>query len=127
MKLNLDCIRDILISVESMEYGDIWSIENLINLLPQYNDSELHYHCLKLVEAGLLDASTMRTLNSPLQIFRINDLTYEGHQFLADIRSDNNWNKTKEVAKNIGSESLSAIREIATAVISSIIHQKLNL
>lgn len=127
MKLNLDCMRDILVFVESMQYGKVWSMKNLHDLLPNYEDSELQYHCLKLIECGFLNAKSTRTVNSPPQIFRIYDLTYEGHQFLADIRSDNTWNKTKEIAKNVGSESLSAIREIATSVVTSIIHQTLGL
>lgn len=50
-----------------------------------------------------------------------------GHQFLSDIRSDNNWTKTKEIAHTVGSESLSAIKDIATGVISSLVQKQLGL
>lgn len=127
MKLNTDCIRDILLAVETMDYGEEWIIDDLEDRLPDYSYSELQYHCLQLVDAGFLDASTMQTLRSPLQIGRIKNLTYSGHQFLADIRSETTWNKTKEVAKNVGSESIHVLKEIAINVVSSAIHGSLDL
>lgn len=54
-------------------------------------------------------------------------LSPTGHQFLSDIRSDNNWNKTKEIAKNIGSDSLSALKDIAAGVITAMIQKQLGL
>lgn len=125
MKLNPDCIRDILITVESMNYGDVWTINHLMERLPDYTEDELQYHCVKLHEGGYLDAITARTLRSPVQIARINDLTYNGHQFLADIRSDNNWNKVKEVAQNVGAGSISTFKDIAANVITHLIQQQL--
>lgn len=127
MKLNPECIRDILLAVESMNYGEIWTINHLIERLPNYTEDELQYHCVKLHEAGFLDAITGKTLRSPVQIARIKDLTYSGHQLLADIRSDTTWNKTKEIAKSVGSESLHALKDIAVCVVTSAIQNKLGL
>ena len=53
------------------------------------------------------------------------DLTPAGHQFLADIRKDTNWNKTKEIVKNVGSDSLDTLKQIATGVITSLIQSAL--
>ncbi len=127
LKINTDCIRNILITVESMDYGEEWIIDDLMNQLPSYSEAELQYHCLQLIDAGFLNASTIQSLNSPLQILRIKDLTYSGHQFLADIRSDTTWNKTKEIAKSIGSESLHALKDIAISVVTSSIQNSLGL
>ena len=66
-------------------------------------------------------------MRSPSSVYKIEDLTYEGHQFLADIRSDTTWNKTKETAKNIGTESLHAIKDIAIATATTLIQNKLGL
>ena len=127
MKLNPDCVRDILITVESMDYGNVWTIKHLSKCLPEYTEDELQYHCTKLHAAGYLDAITIKMLRAPVQIARIHDLTYEGHQFLADIRSDTNWSKTKEIAKSVGSSSLNALKEIATGVVTSVIQNQLGL
>ena len=127
MKLDLDCIRDILIAVEDIEYGKNLTISTLQEKIPNYSENELQYHCLKLLEGGFLDATTNRYIRSHKQISKINDLTYEGHQFLSNIRSDTAWNKTKEVAKNIGVESLQAIKDIAVATVTALIQNKIGL
>ena len=61
------------------------------------------------------------------RIWRIFDLTYSGHQFLADIRSDTIWNKTKDTAKTVGTESLHALKDIAVNLVTSTIQNKLGL
>ena len=99
MKLNPDCIRDILITVESMEYNTAYTLTKLCTQLPSYSEEELNYHCLQLIDAGLLNAKAINVMGqiSP-QLWRIFDLTYPGHQFLADVRSDTTWNKTKNIS-----------------------------
>lgn len=128
MKLCTDCIRDILIAVEEMEYNSTYTIQQLHDQLPKYSVEELNYHCLQMIDADLLNAKSMNVIGctSP-QVWRIFDLTYTGHQFLADIRSDNTWNETKTIAQNIGSESLHALKDIAIGVVTSAIQKKLGL
>lgn len=128
MKLNSDCIRDILITIESIEYGSSYTVKKLQEILPSYSYEELQYHCLQLLDADLIKVISIpvRGCNTP-QISNIIDLTFSGHQFLADIRSDTTWNKTKEIAKSIGSESLHALKDIAISVVTSAIHNTLGL
>jgi len=47
----------------------------------------------------------------------LNKLTWEGHEFLDDIRDQGIWNKTKERLKDIPSASIPVIVEIAKAEI----------
>lgn len=128
LKLNPDCIRDILITVESMEYNTVYTLTTLCQNLSSYSKEELNYHCIQLIDAGLLNAKTINFLGqiSP-ELWRIFDLTYSGHQFLADIRSDTTWNKTKQIAKSIGSESLHAIKDIAIGVVTTAIKNQFDL
>nr|WP_242851552.1 DUF2513 domain-containing protein [Clostridium sp. DMHC 10] len=51
----------------------------------------------------------------------IHDLSPYGHEFLANIRSDTNWSKTKEIASKVGSFSLDALSKIAVSVVTSLI------
>ena len=60
-------------------------------------------------------------------IIKIKNITYSGHQFLDDIRNDNNWGKVKEIASSVGSISVNAISQIATSVISTAIHSNFGL
>ena len=128
MKLNNDCIRDILLTVESLEYNSCYTVEKLHEHLPDYSYDELQYHCSKLLDAKLINAVTIniRGFLAP-QISKIIDLTYSGHQFLENIRSETTWNKTKEIAKSIGSESLHALKDIAVGIVSSAVHSTIGL
>lgn len=124
MKLNPDCIRDILLLVEDStsldDYLDI-SPEDLPENLTNYSPKEVMYHIkqcemsnLLLVASWYLDGSCM-----------ISYLTPCGHQFLADIRQDTNWNKTKAIAKSVGSDSLDVLKQIASGVIATLIQAAL--
>ena len=120
MRLNPDCIRDILFTVEestgftsSMRYPS----ENKFPRLNSYSTEEVLYHIKQCEDAYLISQVHWFIGGSCL----ITDLTPEGHQFLANVRSDTTWNKTKEISKNIGSSSLDAIKQIATGVITELI------
>ena len=95
MHLNLDCIRDILLTIENNEFGEYLTLPSLHDKLPKYSIEEIHYCCLKLNEANYLDLITISMLRTHVPgIKAIYDLTFEGHEFLGNIKSDNNWNKT---------------------------------
>ena len=126
MKLNPDCIRDILLTVESNDFGAYMTLDRLSEKLPIYSRDELHYCCLKLHEGNYLELLTVNMLGTHLPgIKSIFDLTFEGHEFLENIKSDTNWNKTKTIAKEVGSFSLNTVKDIAVQVISNVINSKL--
>lgn len=122
MKLNSDCIRDILLTVEEKSdfyhYVEYKKDKPVHKRLEKYTHDEIVYHINQCDLSELLigvehcDGSTV--------IF-IRDLSPEGHEFLANIRQDNIWNGVKSVAKKVGSTSLSALVEISSNVISEII------
>ena len=126
MKLNPDCMRDVLIVMESAGYLEELSPSAVYESLPDYSEDEINYSIIKLKEAGFIDA-IIKEYNSGIAILRLDDITYIGHQFLANVRSDNIWNDVKQVSKKVGSNSISAISQIATGVISAIIKAQLGL
>ena len=128
MKMNIDCIRDVMLTIEDqLEFGEQWTIDTLHTLLPNYAEDELQYVCLKLHEGGYLNVLTINVLGcaSPL-VARIHDLTFAGHEFLETIRPKTVFEKTKSIAKNLGTQSLSAITQIATSVLPEVINSYLN-
>lgn len=122
MKLNPDCIRDILLTVEEeCGYNKPWIYYCdgcQPELLSHYTSDEISYHIIQCAKSELIDG--LKCYDSGESLF-ISDLTPEGHKFIANIRSDNNWNKTKSILKNVGSESLDTIKQVATGVITSLI------
>lgn len=120
MKLNPDCIRDILLTIESipgMNYYYRFNEESIKNDFNNYSKEEIFYHIRQCDMAGFLYKVSF-TLDGECTVA---DLTPAGHQFLADIRSDNVWNKTKSVAKEIGAYSLDTLSKIASAVITEFV------
>ena len=117
MKLDANCVRDVLLAVESAPYGQQIDIEKLQNMAPGWTENELEYTCLKLKEAGFLDAYFDQCLGDVLPyLCWINCLTYRGHEFLETIRSDSNWEQVTAIAKKAGIFSLKALADIGKSV-----------
>lgn len=128
MKLNVDCVRDILIAVEACDFGCRLTLPALQERLPQYSAQDLHYVCLKLSEGGLLKINAVPVPAQPMSgIKSIDDLTYEGHQFLANIRKDNIWVHVKNIAAKLGTGSLTSFTQIAANVATVLIKQEFGI
>ena len=121
MRLDPDCIRDILLCIESKTDAEKDSLEldELINSLTSYDENKLIYHLKQLSTSNFLDICF-----SGDEIEYISDLSFEGHQFLSNIRSNPNWNKIKNIAKTVGSFSINSLNQIAINVISQAIQNQ---
>lgn len=129
MRLNIDCIRDILLCVEENTSlrklcvfvdselckaatfaCDIQEPANYqLELLEKYDNDTLIYHVFYCIKAGLLSESD----HSDSCTIWIEDLTPDGHDFVANIRSRKNHTWLKNAATKIGSESLPVLMQIA--------------
>lgn len=123
MKLNIDCIRDVLLVVEDQPFGGELKITSIFKQLSNYTEDELEYTCLKLYEAKYINAITMTTLGvSGPQIFAIQDLTYAGHQFLDTIRSHKVLEETKsKITDILGSASIEIISKVASSIATKLL------
>jgi len=125
MRLNPDCVRDILLRIEACTNLDtIWSYEadnEDDGPLACYSLDEILYHVRQcdlsgyLVNAHCYESSCDADYLSPA-----------GHAFLADVRSDTVWNHTKTIAGKIGAWSMDTLSKIAGAVIAEIIKKQLD-
>ena len=126
MKLNHDCVRDVMIFVEENvpygHYADFSSVE-----IKDYSHEDIIYAADKLLEANLLDGSKHKYIGSNTPDIRITSITWAGHQFLDNIRDDGVWKNTKKVISNFSSVSLSLVGSIASQVITSLVQKQLGL
>lgn len=126
MKLNHDCVRDLLLHIEeNLTYG--YYLEVSEATLKSYSREELLYTADKLLEAGYLDGNKRNTINSSLPYIRITAITWTGHQFLDNIRDDGVWKDTKKVLSRFSSVSLGFVGNVASQVITSLIQKQLGL
>lgn len=124
MKLNYDCIRDVLLEIEKLPLNQETNPTKLKETLTMYSSEDIIYTCIKLEEAKFISASISKYgMNNYL--INIKDITYLGHQFLADIHSDTIWNDVKAISKKVGSNSIKALTQIATSVVTEIIKHQL--
>ena len=122
MRLNLDCTRDILLFVEEntgyKKYVKFPEVSEEYELLSnKYGSDVVMYHLEQCQKSKLIE-TTSKDLSGNVYV---KDLTPEGHSFIANIRENNVWEKTKKQAKKIGSTSLDVIIKVASSIISEAI------
>lgn len=115
MKLNQNCIRDLLLYLESnLSYKSDININTL--KLDNYSKEDLMYTADKLIEANYINAHICWNMESS-HVIIVSSITYQGHQFLDSIRDDSIWKETKTKASKIASISLPILQELATSLI----------
>ena len=111
MRLNQDLIRALLLEAEGEEPVDLGG----------YTDEQIAYHKCQLINAHLAEGFIHAGLGGIIGA-EINDLTWEGHEFLANARNDTIWNRgKKEVTKLGGSVSLEVLKAILTQIALNLI------
>ena len=127
MKLDHECVRDILIYVEdTLGLKQFLTVEE--DVLPQYSVNDVVYAAEKLIEAGYLNGKIRNTMDQgSLPIVTIASLTWVGHSYLDNIRSNTVWEPTKSVIAKIGSASLGMAGQIASTIITQLISKQMGL
>ena len=124
MRLNADCVRDVMLFLE--ENLELVSFLDCSNIEINYTSNDVTYTCAKLIEAGYLIGNTKVDLSGHMKVV-INSITWNGHQFLDNVRSNTVWKKTKETAIKLGSVSVSFLSNIAAQIIANVISGKIQI
>ena len=98
MQRDMDLIRQVILNVEcGSPYPEI------VGFTPQ----AIQYHQMLAIEAGLLNGThgkfNENATEIPSYVF-VEDVTWEGHNFIDAIREDNNWNKLKSYIAQQGKQ-----------------------
>ncbi len=124
MKLNQDCIRDLLLYLEdNLTYTDEIKINNLS--LKNYSKEDLMYTADRLIEANYLNTRICWNFNET-HIIMVKSITYQGHQFLDNLRDDKIWNKAKSILKPLKSVSIEIISKTLSNIIIQYINQQIS-
>lgn len=125
MKLNYDCLRDVLLSLEShLELDDLlafqcYSFEDILNFkdLQNYSDKDIFYAIYNLKQIDFINCSILYSDGGTPRKVLISNINYSGHEFLETIKSDTIWKTLKEKFSFGGGMSLPIIQDVATALI----------
>lgn len=126
MKLDIDCVRDILLELEQLPLG-CYTPNNFLSSIKKHGIDDVEYCLAKLKETGYINADIRQYQSGQYDYYGIYDMTFSGHQFLEKIRDNKVWAKTKTVAGHVGSMAFDVITQIATSVITEIISRNLNI
>ncbi len=130
MKLNPDCIRDLLICLEThLEMSNNCHLGSVsLNQIQEseemrlYDQKEIVYTMLKLIEARfVIGKVSYGGKDSKITMAYIDDITWDGHQFLNTVRPDTVWQATKKGASKLGLMSVHALSGIAMKLAETII------
>lgn len=123
MKLNKDCVRDLLLYVENQELGKhVYNheLENIFAKENNYTPEEVEYATRKLKEAKFIHADGVFNDGSWIE-YGIGEITWDGHQFLDNIRDDKVWKTVKRTVSKLSSVSLPLMSKLAWATITKYI------
>lgn len=114
MRLNPDCIRGILLTVEEKcNFDTPWEYECDTfesEYLAEYSHEEIIYHIKQAEHSELIEGVHYYDGGDTVLIC---DLTPAGHEFLANIRNESIW---KKVASKAAGASLPILLEVAKDV-----------
>ncbi|MYJ71465.1 MAG: DUF2513 domain-containing protein [Rhodospirillaceae bacterium] len=94
MKRNMDLAREILLRIEATEPRDAPKLD-----IPGFEEEEIGLHVELVIEHGFVKGITIPRGDGrahTIAAYRIEGLTWEGHDFLDAARKETIWKKAKE-------------------------------
>jgi len=120
MKLDYDCIRDVLLFLEEnltlendFSFSHMLSTEIVLQeqLTDFYAPQDIYYSIYNLYQCGFLEAYEVSA--DDVTIFSVYNITYEGHEFISHIRDNTFWKKLKSKLLDIKIENIPTIVSVA--------------
>ena len=131
MKLNLECIRAVMMEIEKSwqletnHIGDIrmgyLDIRELYAALPEFDKKDIFYTLYNLDQAGFISISVDWCDDGVVSECVVNYMSFFGHQFLDKIRDTQNWSFIKKSLSAVRDYSLDAITALAEGFTNSAI------
>lgn len=129
MKLDISCVRDILLTVEKYEdflepvTFDDHNYSYYDDYLSAYPIEKILYHVQYCIKSGLLSNICSTKVWGRVDFDCI--LEPAGHDFLANTRTEDKWNPTQTIFTKIGGASLKVVSAIAEGVTTSLANKYL--
>lgn len=126
MKLNYDCVRDVLLYLEnnlSLNNSITFPSDIKESLLLKYSKDDLLYTVKILLNKKLILGDDNFNYATGIYTANIDSLSFDGHSFLDNIRDNQVWSKSKKILSAFKSVSIEIISQVAT----NVIYKKLGL
>ena len=122
MERDMNLVREILLEIEKGRTG-----KEIVNVLDHRKEGIVYHMKIMndfgLIEADVHDVSTMDSMGRAEYLLgTIAGLTWEGYDFLDDVRDETVWKKTSaHIKKTTGTASLEMVKEVAKAFVREIL------
>jgi hypothetical protein len=124
MQRHMDLILKILDQTEQRNEREPRQIE-----IEGYSDLVVGQHVELLYDSGYLVGISYEISTVDFKTVEVRDLTWEGHEFLAVLRSDNGWGKLRKSfpAAELAKMPLKIIQEVSSAALKQWVLQQMGL
>lgn len=118
MILDRDCVRDLLLTIESDSFNNTLFLGQICEntRMKSYSKETVTYVIQKLQEANYINASILIADGAPYQV-AVSSLTWEGHNFLDNVRDPSIWDKVKSRSSKLNSVSLPLLSELGLSFV----------
>ena len=104
MKLNFNCVRDIMLYLDENLNDELFSDD----LTLDYPIEVINYTLSKLIEANYIVAKY-----NVLGSYKIEDITFDGYKFISKVKDDTFWNKVlSKISKTTGKLTMVLLEKI---------------
>lgn len=131
MKLNPDCIRDLMLTLEEITCINVGSrytfrgvnCESLAHkFLNAYEESEIAYTPIQLSESGYIEMPFK--CDNKIRVVEMGNILYvtpKGHELISNMKAEGNWDKIKKILAPMGGVSLAVIEAISSGITGALI------
>jgi len=115
MKRDMDFVRDLLLKIEELDPEN--SLDLIDSSASKPEKHKLYEHLKMLIEeADLVRGEEEDSIGFDPQWYNLG-LTWQGHEYLDNIRDPEIWRKTKEEATKLGGFSLELVGALAKGLL----------
>lgn len=131
MRLNYDCIRDVLLAISELnivqyiseDKCEMYKVpkQEIIKhplIAGNYSYDDIQYTLIELFEMGFVRGCRLPKDENVLWYCDIDNITPEGHDFLDNVTEKNTWETVKCIAKSFGALSRETLKMAVTYVLS---------
>lgn len=112
----MDLVRAILLALEQERDGPLTKLDG-------YSKELFGYHVGIMIDARLIEGKLLRTKSDPFAAAALR-MTWKGHDFLDNARSDTVWSKVKTKLLSVGG---TVSIDILISLLNSIVRSELGL
>ena len=113
MRLDPDCVREVLMAAETMTDGKKLIGWDCSEPFGKYDADVFRYHVLQCMRYGyFIDGDFVGRTDC----FRFRDISPAAHDFLANIRDNAIWEKVKQATAKAGVASLQLLAQLALSI-----------